>query len=109
MINLREAIQTRIYDVYRQYHDTINHINMLAFVSQDNKDFTIVGMNKIEGEFNLVIGLEGMSPETYNKKVSYLRTSRNENCLKVDNIALKGKSLKIRLKENSIFTLTTLK
>jgi hypothetical protein len=109
MIDVHDAIQARKYDVYRQYHDTINHINMLAFVSQDNNDLTIVGMNKIEGDFNLEIKLEGLSPETYNKRVIYLRTSRNENCIKVGNLVIKDKSLKIRLKENSIFTLTTLK
>jgi len=109
MAKILEAVKSEKQDVYKQYHDTLSHINLLAFVSSDKKDFTVVGMNKIEGDFNLVIRLDSLSPEVYNKKIHYFRTCKNENCIKIDNLSIIDKSLSIKLKENSIFTLTTLK
>ena len=108
-VDIRKAIEITRPDVYGKYRDTLIHVNMLAFVSPDKKDFTIVGMNKIEGDFNLVIHIDGLTAEAYAKNITYYRTSRNENCKRVDELTLKDGSISVRLKENSIFTLTTLK
>ena len=108
-IDISKAVEIKKQDVYGKYHDTLIHINMLAFVSPDKKDFTIVGINKIEGNFNLTIRLEGLAPETQNKKLAYYLTTRNESCRMIDEIKIKDGSCNVMLRENSIFTVTTLK
>jgi hypothetical protein len=108
-VDIRRAIELKKHDVYAKYHDTLIHINMLAFVSPDKKNFTITGINKIEGDFDLDIRIDGLEQEAYKNKIYYYRTSRDENFNKVDEIVQKDGSFKVRLKENSIFTLTTLK
>jgi hypothetical protein len=89
-------------------HDTLVYVPVLAFVSADRKDFTIVGMNGIESDTELSIQLEGLDPAAFEKKVNYFRTGDNEKCNKVSVIIGKNNSIRAIIKPKSIFTLSTL-
>jgi len=94
-------------DVYALWHEPLKHLRVLAFVSKDKKDFTIVGMSTIEFDTRLKIHLKGVAlPE--GKSVHYFRTRRHEDYVSVPAINLSGEMLEASIPENSIFTLTTI-
>ena len=80
---------------------------MSGFVSPERNDFTLVGMSTIEHDVFLDIKLKGLSREAESKTVFYYRTSRDEDCRKIEEIRIKDGSVKALIKEGSIFTLTT--
>jgi hypothetical protein len=94
-------------DVYRNYHDTLKHIPVLAFVSPDKSDFTITGINKTDADLRLAITINGLAGGSQNKKVTYYSTGNGEDCRKILQTEATNGSLRIILKRNSIFTLTT--
>jgi O-glycosyl hydrolase len=95
-------------DVYSYARFPLRHILLSAFVSPDHKDFTLVGMSTIEHDVTINLTLKGLAPEGQNKSVSYYRTSRNENCRKIEKTQPKNNTVKALIKEETIFTLTTL-
>jgi len=107
-VSIGRVLRSQRYDVYEGFHDTLKHIQVLAFVSPDNKDFTIVGMSSIESDFPLTITLKGLAPEAYVKKVHYFMTSRNDRCNQTSAIKINHHALQVVVKEKSIFTLSTL-
>lgn len=96
------------YDVYEAFHDTMKHVQILAFISPDKKDFTLIGMSKIETGLLLNMHLDGLAPEAYNKKVFCYVTNENDQCMKEAEITQTEKTFNATIKERSIFTLTTL-
>jgi len=96
-------------DVYAIWHDAYRHVPMAAFVSPDRKDFTIIGMSRIEGDAQVTFSLEGLDLGAVGRPVLYFRTGREEECKKVQEILLDNTRFKVVLKERTIFTLTTLR
>ncbi len=102
-----KAQPTDTNDVYAGWHAPLKHIPLYAFVSPDGNDFTIVGMSTVESDIQLDIGLKGINIQ--GKTVAYYRTSRNEDCVKIADLQIDNMIFSPHIKENSIFTLTTLK
>jgi len=94
-------------DVYSYARFPLRHILLSAYVSPDRKDFTVVGMSTIEHDVTINLTLKGLAPESENKSVSYYRTSRDENCRKIEQTQLNNNVVIALIKEGSIFTLTT--
>ena len=95
-------------DVFAQWRSPLRNMLLTAFVSRDQKDFTIVGMSTIEQDTELRIELKNLSLEGLGKKLHYFRTSQGENCRRVNAIRIQGSTLIAIIPQNSIFTLTTL-
>jgi len=96
-------------DVFATWHAPLKHLLLSAFVSPDGLDFTVVGMSTVESDTPIELALEGLKPEIGRKSVSYFRTSREENCRKVGDIRIENGVMKAVVKENSIFTFTTVR
>jgi hypothetical protein len=94
-------------DIYYYAQNPLRHILMSGFVSPEKDDFTVVGMSTIEHDVFLDIKVQGLSAAGSSKTVSYYRTSRDEDCRKIEEIKIKDGSVKVLVKEGSIFTLTT--
>ena len=92
-------------DVYAIWHDVMRHLRLLGFVSPDGKDFTLVGMSRIEADVELEISLKGL--ESLTGPLAYLRTTRTEDCELVGETEVED--LRVVIPEGSIFTLTTLR
>jgi len=103
-----KAISDNENDVYKTWRSPLKHLQLLAFVSTDKKDFTINGMSTIESNVELSVNLEGLPGLTDATPVFYYRTSRNETCKAIKDVQIVGRQLKVLVTENSIFTLTTL-
>ena len=96
------------YDVYKTWHDPLKNMLLTSFVSEDNKDFTIVGMSNVECDVELTIQLEGMPGDMNNKVVSSYRTSRNKDCVPAGTCTIRDNRFTAIIKEGSVFTLTSL-
>jgi hypothetical protein len=66
-------------------------------------------MSSIEKNAELNLSLKGIQQTIRTTMWTLYRTSRTENCSKVGEFKIQADALRIPLKENSIFTLTTLK
>lgn len=95
-------------DIYRTWHDSFRHIRILAFVSPDGSDYSILIMNGIESDTDLTITLDGISSTALSKSVRHFVTSRSEYCVQHKEAAREGKTINAILPANSISTLTTL-
>ena len=95
------------YDVYKKYHNPMQHVHLLAFVSPDFKDLTIVGMNKIEGNISLDFKLSGLN-KLAGQKLYLYQTDQDLNCKKTGEYNLENNLLKVTVKKNSIFTVSTI-
>jgi hypothetical protein len=96
-------------DVYAIWHNAYRHVPMAAFVSPDRKDFTIVGMSRIEGDVPVTFSLQGFDWGAVGRPVLYFRTGRGEDCKKVREIPADNTQFKAVLRERTIFTLTTVR
>jgi hypothetical protein len=85
----------------------MRHARLLGFVSPDGKDFTLVGMSRIENDVELEISLKGL--EIPAEPVGYFRTTRTEDCELMGEIEAEDETLRVVVPEGSIFTLTTLR
>jgi len=92
-------------DVYKMWRAPLKHLPLYAFVSPDANDFTIIGMSTVESDVKLNIKLKGI--EAGGKSVTYYRTSRYEDCVKIADLPIENGALSATIKENSIFTLTS--
>ncbi len=106
MAELR-APQSSDYDVYKQWHDPFKNFMVMAFVSYNGKDFTIVGMNNTESNVELTIHLPDLHISGYNQKVVYYRTNQKDDCSKVTTYEPDEKVVSF-IPEKTIFTLTTI-
>lgn len=64
-------------------------------------------MSRIEDDIRLNIRLKGL--KAGDKTAGYYRTSRHENCKKIEDANVKNNVVSIIVPERSIFTLTTVK
>ena len=94
--------------VYEGYTSHLKNIKLLAFISQDGKDFTITGMNFIESDVELNIELKNLLTENA-KPVNNFQTTQHENFVLTENVKLVDNTIKVQIKAKSLFTLTTLK
>jgi len=94
-------------DVYAQWHAPLRNLRLAGFVSPGGSDFTIVGMSRIEDDIRLNIRLKGLNVD--GNTVGYYRTSRHENCKKIEDANVKNNVVSVIVPERSIFTLTTVK
>jgi O-glycosyl hydrolase len=101
--------QPKEFDVYKRWHDPFNHIRMLAFISPDGNDYTIVIMNGIESDTELSIYLENISKNSLSKSLNHWVTGKTENCTAEKVLLVKDNTLRAILPEHSISTFTTLK
>jgi hypothetical protein len=95
-------------DVYALWHDGMRHGRLVGFASPDGKDFTLVGMSRVEGDVELEVSLRGLASEGMGKPIAYYRTTRTEDCRRVEGKGAPGGGLRVTIPEGSIFTLTTL-
>jgi len=96
-------------DVFAMWRTPLKHMPLLAFISPDKRDFTIVGMSTVESDVELNVNLQSLPAGTLSQPVNYYRTSRGEHCLRVGEILVQQGILKALIKEDSIFTLSTIK
>jgi O-glycosyl hydrolase len=94
-------------DAYPVWHDPFRHVLLSAFVSPDRKDFTIVGMSRIEGDVPVTFSLEGFDWGAVGRPVLYFRTGKGEECRKVQEIAADNTRFTAVLRERTVFTFTT--
>jgi O-glycosyl hydrolase len=92
-------------DVYRTWHDPLRHMRLLAFVSPDGSDLTLVALNRVESDVTLNVTLKG--PVKTTAKASIYCTSATDNCAKVSDIQINKNSFQIKVPANVIYTLTT--
>jgi hypothetical protein len=95
-------------DVYAVWHDPMRHLPLLAFVSPDGHDVTLVGMTRVEGDVALEVSISGL-PDAVPGPLAYYRTSRTENTRLVGETTSTNGVVRIVVPEGSIFTLTTLR
>jgi hypothetical protein len=94
-------------DVYALWHDVYRHAPMVAFVSPDRKDFTVVGMSRVEGDMPVTFSFQGFNWGAVGRPILYFRTGKGEDCKKVQEIPADNTRFKAVLKERTIFTFTT--
>ncbi len=94
---------------YARYKAPFKNMYLSAFTSRTKEDFTLVGMSLIEDDIDLEISLKDFGIEMNGKKVYYYRTSRNENCKKINELPVQSSKVLITIPERSIFTVTTVK
>lgn len=89
------------------------NVRILAFTDDDRKELTIIGMNYSHYPIYLN-GFVEESSTIESKKLSYYRTTEEENCVKVGDLNLKTENypydgLFFYVPPRSIFTVTTVK
>lgn len=94
------------FDVFKKWHNPLKNIRLIAFVSPDGNDLTIVGMSQVESDVKLDIDLSSLHIAD-GRQMKYYRTSRHEYCDKIEELTVRNANVAITLKERSIFTLTT--
>ena len=96
-------------DPYARWRDPFMHVLLCAFVSADRKDFTIVGLSRIETSTSLTVSLQGLGAECLQKEVAYYRTNMNELCKQVARVLIRDRELTVPLDGRTLFTITTIK
>jgi hypothetical protein len=96
-------------DPYANWRDPFRHLLFCAFVSPDHKDFTIVGMSRLESPCTLSVRLTGLDDEVFKKPVRCYRTTADVLCHPGDDIGIKDHMFAAEIPPRTIFTLSTLK
>ncbi|KPL09595.1 MAG: hypothetical protein AMS26_22695 [Bacteroides sp. SM23_62] len=94
--------------VYARWQDPFKNIEISAFVSNDGKDLTIVGMSNVEGDVKLTVELESFASELSNRKIFHFRTDRNEDLKALDPLPIEHDQFTATIRGEGIFTLTTI-
>jgi O-glycosyl hydrolase len=89
-------------------------VRILAFTDDKREELSIIGMNLSHEPLYLNGFLEGEYSGIENKKLSYYRTTEEENCVKVGELNLKTENypyngIFFQAPPKSIFTITTVK
>ncbi|MDZ7372164.1 MAG: hypothetical protein ONB12_13465, partial [candidate division KSB1 bacterium] len=108
---VRIGITTPDFDekqTYAVFKSPLKHLRLLAFITPDRRDLTLVGMSTIESDVRLQIDVSALSLSA-EAEIIYYRTSRKEQFKKCAGATLRSGILEAVVPENSIFTLTTLK
>lgn len=89
-------------------------VKMLAFLEENERELSIVGMNLSLEPLYLNGFIEGDFQKIEDKPLYYYRTNEEENCIKVEELRLRNKNYPYHgiffiLPPKSIFTITTVK
>ena len=101
--------QTTKFDIYKTWHDSFRSIRIQAFVSPDGNDYSLVIMNDIESDLDLLIKLNNISDVALSKNVKLFVTDKKNNCSMGEKPLVKDHTIRVLLPEHSISTITTLK
>lgn len=101
--------QPAAYDVYRTWHNVFRHFMVQAFVSPDGSNVTVLVMNGLESEVNLVVGLSGFKPDAHGTETFQYVTNQILDCELFKNTAIQNDTLMARIPARSIATITTLR
>ena len=97
------------FDVYKQWHDPFRNINILAFVSPDGNDYTVLIMNAIESDIDMSINLNDIGTSSLSKTLHHFVTDKTDNCSEKKDPSINNHTIRLLLPKNSISTITTLK
>lgn len=86
-------------------------IKMLGFANTERTKLTVVGMNLTEKDVYVNVTLDGFNLEKMSKRISYYRTTENEDCVKVKEVDVTSSNypfhgIAVHVPAYSIFTLT---
>ena len=96
------------FDVYKHWHNSFNNIRMLAFVSPDGNDYTLLIMNGLESDIEMSINLNDIGDDAVLKTVHHFVTDKADNCSPKKVISTRLTTIRVLLPENSISTITSL-
>jgi hypothetical protein len=87
-------------------------VRVNAFTSPDRAQLTLCGMNRGLAPARLNVALAGFPQEVLAGRAAYYRTSEQENCIRVDEISMRGahwpfNGIDALVPPACIFTLTT--
>ena len=97
------------FDVYKYWHNSFRHIRILAFVSPDGNDYTMLIMNGIESDVDLSVNLNDVGNNALSKAVKHFVTDKTDNCSPKNDLSVQTNTIHVLLPEHSISTITTLK
>jgi hypothetical protein len=84
------------------------HIRILAFVSPDGDDYTMVIMNGIESDVDLSININDLDNAALSKTFHHFVTDKTDNCSRKKDPSINNSTIRVLLPEHSISTVTTL-
>ena len=96
-------------DPYASYRDPFRHLLVCGFVSPDRKDFSVVGMSRLEVPCEFDVRVTGLDPESSTKPVYCYETTDKNLCRSDARLAMKDFIVNAKISPRAIFTLSTLK
>jgi hypothetical protein len=96
-------------DPYADWRNPARHLLVCSFVSPDRKDFTIVGMSRLEVPCTLSVRFTGLNDEALTKPVGFYHTTATDACRPGAPVSIKDRALASEVSPRSIFTLSTLR
>ena len=97
------------FDIYKQWHDPFRNFKVMAFVSPDGKDYTLLVMNSIESDVEMSIDLNESGTVSLSKTCRHFVTDKADNCSEKKEVSINNNTIRVLLPKNSISTITTLK
>lgn len=94
-------------DAYSNWRDPHRHLLLSAFVSPDRKDFSIVGMSRLETPSTFTVRLNGLDDEVLKKPVRCYQTNADMSCEAGKPVEINGREFVVEILPKTIFTLTT--
>jgi hypothetical protein len=94
------------YDVYREWHNPLKNINLLAFRSIDQSKWTIIGMSLVEVPSELEVQLEGLDTKGSGETFELYQTNVKDNCRLIGQYQAKDGKIVVPISARSIFTIT---
>jgi hypothetical protein len=96
-------------DPYANWRDPHRHLLLSAFVSPDRKDFTIVGMSRLEVPCTITVRLAGVDDEALKKPLHPYQTNAELSCQPGEPIDVNNREFSVEIAPRTIFTLSTCK
>jgi hypothetical protein len=96
-------------DPYANWRDPSRHLLVCAFVSPDRKDFSLVGMNRLEVPWELSIDFKGVDGLSLNKPVHCYQSTDKASGHSGAPLAIKNQTVTAEILPRAIFTFSTLK
>lgn len=96
-------------DPYAGWRDPSRHLRLSAFVSPDRKDFSIVGMTRMEAPCVVKVSLKGLRAECRAKPVHVYQTTDRVSCQSGAPLATKDETITTEISPRAIFTLSTVR
>jgi hypothetical protein len=93
---------------YALWQNPFKNMEISAYISPTESDFSIIGMSWIEREVELFIDLNDLGNKLSGKMVKVYTTSGNADCIQIFESRISAEKIKVPVPERSIFTITTL-